>query len=75
MWNRNHLRQKRHKEDGKATDAFSERQSFRKTVFLAHFAQLFSHRGRPEVCREQERMSRLKKRVKNNVSIFSGGDE
>jgi hypothetical protein len=43
--------------------------------FLAHFAQLFSYCGRPETCGEQEMMSRLRKRVKINVSMFSGGDE
>jgi hypothetical protein len=43
--------------------------------FLAHFAQLFSHRGRPEACGEQEEKSCLRKRVKINVSIFFRGDE
>src|SRR5690348_11274750 len=43
--------------------------------FLAHFAQLFSHRGRPEACGEQEGKSCLRKRVKINVSIFFRGDE
>jgi hypothetical protein len=40
--------------------------------FLTHLAQLFLYRGRPEAGGEQEMMSCLKKRVKINVSIFSG---
>src|SRR5439155_14297460 len=43
--------------------------------FLARFAQLFSHRGRPEGYGEQEWKSFLRKHVKITVSNFFGGDE
>ena len=78
MGNRNHLRQKRHKEDGKATDAFSERQSFRNLTndrFLTRMLQLFSFHEMSGACGEQKPLSCLKKRAKIIVSHFSPGDE
>jgi hypothetical protein len=39
--------------------------------FLEAFCSAFPYRGRPDACEEQEMLSRLKKRAKINLSIFS----